>query len=265
MSNSGDNDIDTDIPFTQMIQNEFVPAHFILLAIKALIGIVGIFLNLSLVLVTVKNKSLQDKFRNYFWSSSYWQKLDPTDDLFLLAVYSSFYEVRYTKKVLCMATDVTPLPDGDQIFFLALIINLLGVFVYLLFGLELLRASIQKRIDVKSSTSMFKSLLMIMLVDLIGWGSNSLFMNVSLFSLPLINLFDPTSLQRWCVSTVVTYLLAVATACDAPILYWCSKEYRKAYQKMFGLGPHREQSTHQVEHLQTTKTSSPINFTPKQK
>ncbi|KAI1718207.1 serpentine type 7TM GPCR chemoreceptor srsx domain-containing protein [Ditylenchus destructor] len=306
-----------------------IPVVVILSGIKAFIGLIGIVFNLSLVYVTVKNKSLHGPcnvlialnalcmaiYELSFEISMYvvatginlitvmecffWQFIPAFMKYFtlclmlvigldrlicllfpfwnknkfylmylsfmvgvcaLIGVYCIYISVRADLKmangeVMCTVSDVSQQGSSETVFLIAFILNVATIICYAFFAVAMMRTSKKNRSsNVKFTRSIFKSLMLIMIVDVLGWGSNTVFQ----YWFHLFDTWKFGALEKWCISTVNGYLLSLATTAEAPILYFCSKEYRKAYHRQFQaidahLRPNRTRD------LTTVKTGTSAN------
>ncbi|KAI1701184.1 serpentine type 7TM GPCR chemoreceptor srsx domain-containing protein [Ditylenchus destructor] len=156
----------------------------------------------------------------------------------LIAIWSMAisYKVAITipdMEVQCTVSDVSQKWASDAVFMCALILNAFSIVVYIIFGIVFMRAAKKnKTADFQYTQSIFKSLLLIMVADFLGWGSNSIVQ----FLKGVLNASNLLAIEKWCVLNINGCILALATAAEAPILYICSKEYRKAYGRQLGIG-----------------------------
>uniref|UniRef100_A0A183C4T5 G_PROTEIN_RECEP_F1_2 domain-containing protein n=1 Tax=Globodera pallida TaxID=36090 RepID=A0A183C4T5_GLOPA len=82
----------------------------------------------------------------------------------------------------------------------------------------------------QSNKSLFKSIIVLMLIQLFGWGSNSLSL---LFFRQFFAITALSDMTKWAMNCVFSYVLTVATTANAPTLYFCSFEYKTAFQAQF--------------------------------
>uniref|UniRef100_A0A915D873 G-protein coupled receptors family 1 profile domain-containing protein n=1 Tax=Ditylenchus dipsaci TaxID=166011 RepID=A0A915D873_9BILA len=283
----------------------FMPALAIVSGGKALIGVLGIALNLSLVFVTARNRYLHGPCNllmalnafclaifelsflvSFYISVSgtnlvslitcfYWLAVPSFMKYFTLCMmlvigidrlicislnrwhthqfYSAYFVIMialcafvgfYTMfisykvavfipdtEVTCTVSDLSQQSAGDTVFMIALILNFAAVVCYIIFA-AILKLVIKHNStpDVKYTRTIFKSLMIIMIVDFIGWGSNSLYQKYFLVWFQKTGL---SPIEKHCIIVVYGYLFSLATLADVPVLYCCSKEYRRAYQQEF--------------------------------
>ncbi|KAH7704837.1 Protein SRSX-24 [Aphelenchoides avenae] len=171
------------------------------------------------------------------WPAMHLEKYYVAFGVFLCACWSTFVIIlsyfsvntRFDALVMCSASEISWDLAGQIAFRSALILNFTSVGIYILLWI-VLQCS-QKTKSLRATRKIFKSILVIMLIEFIGWGSNSVYMLLN--QSDLLGIHQLGQLQQWCVSTCIGYLLYLSTATNAPVLFWCSKDYRRAFQYQF--------------------------------
>ncbi|KAL3103457.1 hypothetical protein niasHT_025324 [Heterodera trifolii] len=135
--------------------------------------------------------------------------------------------------VMCAASEVTQQEAAFVSFYSTLILNCVSPAVYCVLAI-CLYVRRPKNNNTQSLSlsqlSLFRSIFVLMLLQLLGWTSNSLSL---LFFQNLFAITSLSDLTKWAINCAFSYILIIATATNGPILYFCSFEYKNAIQKQF--------------------------------
>uniref|UniRef100_A0A183CIH0 G_PROTEIN_RECEP_F1_2 domain-containing protein n=1 Tax=Globodera pallida TaxID=36090 RepID=A0A183CIH0_GLOPA len=131
--------------------------------------------------------------------------------------------------VMCTASEVTQYEAAIVSYNATLILQCLSPIVYCVLAI-FIYVKMPTNGQQQSNKSLFKSIIVLMLIQLFGWGSNSLSL---LFFRQFFAITTLSDMTKWAMNCVFSYVLTVATTANAPTLYFCSFEYKTAFQAQF--------------------------------
>ncbi|KAH7720342.1 hypothetical protein AAVH_12152 [Aphelenchoides avenae] len=126
---------------------------------------------------------------------------------------------------LCSTGEVSRSYSSKWVTMTAIVVNLTSVVVYLAIFVMLRMSAAARHLE--SVERIYKSLCVIMLFELVGWGSNSVYQQLSEWHVFRRRAGDEYTV--WCLEQALSYLLVLATAVNAPVLFFFSEIYRKAF------------------------------------
>ncbi|KAH7699576.1 hypothetical protein AAVH_33317, partial [Aphelenchoides avenae] len=118
--------------------------------------------------------------------------------------------------VMCSLSEI-PVDEADKVTFTSsLALNFASLGCYCLLWIVLIRA--KKANEMSTTSKLFKSLYVIMAMEFFGWGSDSVF---QFLQDQFWSSSGMSTYTKWEISTVVSYLLAIATTANGPVLFFC--------------------------------------------
>ncbi|KAH7711312.1 hypothetical protein AAVH_21395 [Aphelenchoides avenae] len=114
---------------------------------------------------------------------------------------------------VCSATEISKWYAGTWAVTSALVLNMTSACIYLLVFVMLRTYKVAKNLE--KTERIYKSLCVIVAIEVVGWGSNSLTQHLS--SLGLFYWYGD-AYTVWCLEQALSYLLVIATTVNAPVL-----------------------------------------------
>ncbi|KAH7711310.1 hypothetical protein AAVH_21393 [Aphelenchoides avenae] len=241
----------------------FLPLVVVLIAVKAIIAIFGIVMNAGLAWITYRNSAVYElSFLITFgvvvsgknvipFMTCVYLQLIPTYCKYFTLCLMVFIGLDRLKSILmptdvavCTSSEISKWYAQKWTFTSAVVLNVSSASIYLVIFILLRTSKAAKNLE--STARVYKSLCIIVTIEVVGWGSNSLMQLLSMLGL-LYEHYDEYTV--WCVEQVLSYLLVMATTVDAPVLFLHSEHYRKAFLAELNALRRHGKAKHGVVHL----------------
>uniref|UniRef100_A0A914I343 G-protein coupled receptors family 1 profile domain-containing protein n=1 Tax=Globodera rostochiensis TaxID=31243 RepID=A0A914I343_GLORO len=236
----------------------FMPLLVFLISVRVLIGSLGICFNLDLVWITIRNSNLHSSCSiliafyafalallefGYFpiWfialSGKNLVRLDKCFWIMALPVFGKHFSL---VMMLAIGLDrlkssiipwVSNRVEKFWVIFWTGISTAFGLYIifYGILGIFVYYKRKMSSVD-QNNFRLFKSIFVLMLIELFGWATNSLSV---LFYQQFFAINSLSDMTKWSINIVFSYVQIIATTANAPALYFCGSEYRKAFNQQF--------------------------------